>query len=484
MSISGALSNAMQGLRAAGLGSEIVAANLSNALTPGYGVRALALSSDTNSTHGGVRIDGVRRVVTEAVINDKRLAEADKANQNALNDLYTTIEGLIGTPENPASLSAQITNLEMSFITAASRPDATERLGAAVASAKTLANTFVSAADRLNSVRTNADSMISAQVDQLNTALKQVERLNIQITKLEASGNSIAALMDQRQQIIDDISVLVPVRSIARENSQVALFSTGGAILLDHTAANIEFTRSHIITPSRTFEDGDLDGIKINGVDMRTNSSGGALSGGAIGAQFTIRDEIAVDAQTQIDALARDMIERFQNPAINPSAAPGQAGLFTDAGGVFTAADEVGISGRMKVNAAVDPGQNGETWRLRDGLAATTPGDVSDGAILNAMISALSEPRVIQSGAFNASPYDAINLTSALASHFGFQRTASEQSLSFSSAQVDELTERLLSEGVDSDEELQRLLIIEQTYAANARMIQVVDEMMQTLLRI
>ena len=39
-------------------------------------------------------------------------------------------------------------------------------------------------------------------------------------------------------------------------------------------------------------------------------------------------------------------------------------------------------------------------------------------------------------------------------------------------------------DGVDSDFELQRLMLIEQAYAANARMIQTVDEMMQQLLRL
>ena len=41
-----------------------------------------------------------------------------------------------------------------------------------------------------------------------------------------------------------------------------------------------------------------------------------------------------------------------------------------------------------------------------------------------------------------------------------------------------------LSQGVDSDEELSQLILIEQAYAANARMLQVVDELMETLLRL
>ncbi|WP_371808891.1 flagellar basal body rod C-terminal domain-containing protein [Ruegeria sp. HKCCC2111] len=39
-------------------------------------------------------------------------------------------------------------------------------------------------------------------------------------------------------------------------------------------------------------------------------------------------------------------------------------------------------------------------------------------------------------------------------------------------------------QGVDTDQELQRLMQVEQTYAANARVISVVDELLETLLRL
>ncbi len=77
-----------------------------------------------------------------------------------------------------------------------------------------------------------------------------------------------------------------------------------------------------------------------------------------------------------------------------------------------------------------------------------------------------------------------INLTSALTSQVGADRYQAEQVQSFASSQFNELTELMLAEGVDTDQELQRLILIEQTYAANARVISAVDEMMQTLLRV
>ena len=484
MSITGALSNAIQGLQAAGRGSEVIAANLSNALTPGYGVRAINLSSNSSSATGGVTVDSISRQVNESLVQDKRLAEAGAANASAIHGLFSSIENMFGAPDNPASLTAQLARLETDLLTAASRPDAPERLSTAVASASTLANSFVKASDTLQEARSNADNTIGVQVDRLNSALSQVKILNTQITKSQVQGNQNHALVDQRQLLIDEISSMVPVRSVPRNNGQVALYSTGGVILLDGTAAEVEFQKTNTVTPYLTKEGGTLSGITVNGYPINTGSDHGGLSGGSIAAQFKIRDDIAVDAQTQLDALARDLINRFQDSSVDPTLGANSPGLFSDEGGFLDPANEIGLAQRLSINSAVDPQKGGETWRLRDGMLATSPGDAGDGAQLNRLIEALTMGQVSASGMFSGGSYSAIDLTSTLSSHYGAERNTAENALSFSAAQVTELAERLLGDGVDSDQELQKLLLVEQAFAANARVIQTVDELMQTLLRI
>ena len=77
-----------------------------------------------------------------------------------------------------------------------------------------------------------------------------------------------------------------------------------------------------------------------------------------------------------------------------------------------------------------------------------------------------------------------INLASTLTSQLGAERAQAEQTQTFTSTQFNELTQLVLAEGVDTDQELQKLLLVEQTYAANARMIEAADEMMQAILRL
>lgn len=483
MTISGALSNAMSGLRAASRGAEVVSSNISNALTPGYARRILSLSTQSTGGVGGVQINGILRIVDAGLASDRRIAEAEQVNANSRAQFYTRFQNLIGTPDDPASLSARLAGFESSLISAASRPDAPERLTTSVGAARDLAASIREASAGVQAARGQADQNIAGMVDELNLALEQVATLNAQITSLQVQGGSIASLQDQRQQVVDRIAALVPVREVPRDNGQIALYSTGGAVLIDGTAAVIGFEPVNLVTSYMSLADDTLSGLTINGQSVRTDGARGALRGGALGGQFAVRDEHGVAAQAQLDTLARDLIERFEDPAVDPTLTAGDAGLFTDNGAALDPLDQLGLASRLSLNAAVDPQQGGEAWRLRDGINAATQGNVGDATLLQNLSQALNDPRPVAGGGFGGQAFGAMSLAATLASDIGVERTSAEQVLSFATSRLTELTERQLADGVDSDAEIQRLMLVEQAYAANARVIETVDEMMQTLLR-
>ncbi len=484
MTISGALSNAMSGLRAAGRGAELVSSNISNALTPGYGRRVLSLSSSGVGTYGGVQVNGITRIVDAGLASDRRLADAEQNHASLSASFFTRIENLLGTPDNPASLSAQLAGFERSLITAASRPDAPERLNAAVEGAQGIVNSIKATSEGIQDARSKADQAIASQVSELNNALSQIQALNSQVTAAQVQNGNVPALLDQRQQIVDRIGALVPVREVPRDNGQIALYTTGGAILIDGTAAKVGFEPVNLVTPYMSQSGGSLSGLTLNGRAIRTDSENGLLRGGTIGAQFAIRDEHGVNAQFKLDALARDLVERFQTPAVDTTLLTGDAGIFTDNGGAFDPVNEKGLSSRLSLNQAVDPDLGGQAWRLRDGVNAIVQGNVSNAALLQNLSTALSASRIPASGSFGGGRFSAFNLASTFVSSVSSDRSTAESKLSYASARLSELTERQLADGVDTDDEIARLLVIEQAYAANARVIEAVDEMMQTMLRL
>jgi flagellar hook-associated protein 1 FlgK len=252
--------------------------------------------------------------------------------------------------------------------------------------------------------------------------------------------------------------------------------------LLEGSAAVIGFTPVHTITPDMTQALGGLSGITINGRPYDTSGSASPILGGTLGALFAVRDELAVGAQGKLDAAARDLVERFQG--LDPTLAPGAAGLFTDAGGAFDPLNEVGLAGRLRLNPAADPAQGGALFRLRDGLGAATEGPPGNGTLLTALHAALTGTRPLSSTGFAAGNRSFAVLTSDILSDTSAQRLSAQSEQSFSAARLTALTDLEAQNGIDTDQEMQELLVIEKNYAANAKVIQAVADMIDTLIRL
>jgi len=483
MSITSTMNNALTGLTAVSRKADVVSQNVANAMTDGYARRQVNLSSQTVGGNGaGVRVEGISRNVNPVVLADRRLADAESGNAGLKADFYSKLEDLLGTPEDPGSLSSRVAALESTFVEAASRPDSETRLQNIVTAATNLTTKLNSVSKEIQQSRTDADQKIAQQVDQLNEYLHGVDRLNAEILSARSSGRDATGLMDERQRMVDRIAEIVPIREVPRQNDQISLFTTGGAILLEGNPAEIGFTPSGVIDAAMTFGGGGiLSGVTINGLAVSPGDSG-VLGGGTLGALFAVRDEIATDAQAQLDAFARDLIGRFQSPATDPTLAPGDPGLFTDGFAAFDPLNEVGIARRINLNVLVDPANGGDLWKLRDGLNAVTQGSVGDATQLNRLADALTAPVVPASGSFVGAARTTSALAADVLSQISGGRQRAEQTEVYATARQDALTALQMQDGVDTDQEMQTLLIVEQAYAANARVLQTADELIQTLI--
>lgn len=479
MSITGSISNALSGLRASSLAAELVSSNLANATNENYAVRDISLSSRTT---GGVQVDGVLRDVNEALLGEWRRAGADAAGLETRTGYLARVERLMGAPDDSGSLSSLMTRFESSLVSAAARPDLSIRQEVVLSSAQDLAGALNATSAGLQDLRAEIDTGIGRLVGEVNTTLQQIVDLNSRIVSAKSTGNNAEALLDLRQTAIDKVSEIVPLRVMPRDNGTVALVSTSGAVLLEGSAVELDFTASGTVTEHMTLGNGLLSGISINGIEVPVGSDNSRLKGGTLAALFELRDETLVGYQGEVDALARNIVERFQDSGLDPTIGVGDAGLFTDGGMAFVAADEVGLARRLEVNAQVDPASGGELWRLRDGLYAAAPGPSGDGSLLLGMIDRLGETLTVASGGQAGLAATVSGLTSTIVSGIGTDLTYSEDRLSFASARSAELTEQKLLGGVDSDTELQKLIQIERAYAANAKVLQTVDEMLDILM--
>lgn len=483
MSVTSALAAALSGLSATSRQAEILSSNVANATTPGYARRQVGLGAAVLAGHGqGVQVLGVTRDVDRHLLGERRLAQAGTGDRDVRAEFLKRVEQSLGTADNPSSLAARLAAFDQALVEAAGRPESQARLNGVANTAKSLMAGLAAATTDIQNARASADRRIGEEVTRLNSTLQQLHELNVNLRSFTGAGRDISALLDERQRLVDQISAIVPVREVPRDLNQIALFTTGGAPLLEGSAAVIGFTPVHTITPDMTQALGGLSGITINGRPFDTAGPASPILGGTLGALFVVRDELAVSAQGKLDAAARDLVERFSG--LDPSLAPGAPGLFTDAGGAFDPLNEVGLAGRLRLNPAADPAQGGALFRLRDGLGAATEGPPGNGTLLAALHTALTGARPLSSTGFAAGTRSFATLTSDILSDASAQRLSAQSEQSFTAARLTALTDLEAQNGIDTDQEMQELLVIEKNYAANAKVIQAVAEMIDTLIRL
>lgn len=116
-------------------------------------------------------------------------------------------------------------------------------------------------------------------------------------------------------------------------------------------------------------------------------------------------------------------------------------------------------------------------------MASTPPHRSPSGFadLLQSLSSILSTPL---STAGNPTQQSAAGRASAFEAVIGNSRLNFESELSFANARWSSLREAEAADGVDTDFEMQTLLRAEQAYAANARVIQAVDMMMQRIMEL
>lgn len=483
MSLTSALNSAVSGLKMTSRATELVSENVANASTPGYARRSLAVSSLVTGGRG-VRITGVQRHVDPALQANRRQADAEQGHARTIADFHARLSSFVGEPGNSASLMGRLAAFESSLISAASRPDSAQRLDAVARTAGDLVSGLNRASQEVSQMRSDADRSLNAQVNRLNGALAEVERLNTRIRSAASSGGPAEGLMDQRQLLVDEINRIMPVNVIARDSDQIALYTNGGAALLDGSAAEVSFAPVNLVTPEMTQTSGALSGLEINGFSIPSDAQSAHLRGGSLAAEFRIRDELGPEALAQLDQVAADLIQRYETAGLDPTVGAGDPGLFTDDGAPFDPAAAPGLAGRLSVNTAVDPEQGGASWRLRDGLGATAPGPQGESRLLKDFGTALETQRAQGSDVLTTGDVSASALAVALTSATAQRQDSADQALSWAANSYNELVRAEAATGVDTDQELQSLLVFELAYGANARVIEVVDDMMQRLLRI
>ena len=428
------------GLRAYSKALSTVGDNIANAQTPGYARRRLDLSEVPSGgdmvlyrgsvTPGGVDIRGVVRSVDQWLIADARISSGDSERAAArldwmnrvesaladdsngiktgLNKLYTTADLLTADPSNPT--------LRSQFLQAADD----------------IASGFRTAANRLTSLSEGIAGAALGEVDSFNANLNALEQINIGLRKARPGTTNEAALLDERDRLLDQLSAQAGVS---------ATFDTHGAVTLRATGSGDMLVGGGVVTPVAVsaMADGRLS-FTVGGSPF--GNATGSLAGLAEAANHV------ADQRAGLDTMATQFAGQLNAAHQAGIDANGNAGQPLFAGTTAATLAAVPLTANQ-VAAATATAGNGNMLALGAMRGANDP-----------------EPAWSNHMATQAQATAAARA----------QDAASATRADGAAAARDAVSQ------VDLDKEAAELLRFQQAYSAAARTIQVARETMQTLL--
>lgn len=118
-------------------------------------------------------------------------------------------------------------------------------------------------------------------------------------------------------------------------------------------------------------------------------------------------------------------------------------------------------------------------------MNAGAPGPEGYDGLLRALVANLTEARAAPAGSGVAALAGFADLSGRISALRAESANSAETDAIFRQAQLETLREAEVAvSGVDTDRELAELLVVEEAYAANARVIQVADALIKKLLEI
>ncbi|HEV7437423.1 MAG TPA: flagellar hook-associated protein FlgK [Pseudorhizobium sp.] len=493
MTLSSALSTAQSILSNTGVQTGVVSKNISNAQNPNYVRRSAVLTTGGN----GSQVVAINRSQNQALQRQTIETSSIYSGQAVLLAGLQEMKSLMGGNDYETSPSNLIANLRNSLQTWASKPGETTLGATVVSTAQDVANGLNTASSELQAIRKRADDEIAQNVDTLNQLLSQFETANNKVKQEVAVGGNPNDALDERDTLLKQISEIVGVTSVVRENQDIALYTSEGTVLFETLARTVTFT------PTVAYGAATVgNGVYIDGVAVKAGIGSDTSAKGSLQALLQIRDEVAPLFQSQLDEVARGLIVAFaeSDQTVVPPAAPILApGLFTwtpspapvppaltpmPADGVV----QPGLASLIKVNAAVIP-PSGRPERIRDGgingadFVQNATGAKGYSELLNKLDQAFDTKIVFDA---ETEIGGSLSLQAFAADSMGWlemRRSTATSAGENKLAMLSRATDAYSSEtGVSLDEELALLLDIEQSYKAAAKLMSTVDTMMQALL--
>ncbi|WP_342361510.1 flagellar hook-associated protein FlgK [Terrarubrum flagellatum] len=318
MGIGAVFNAATSGLRVSQGAVEVVSQNIANANSVGFTRRQYV---QTQSVAGdrtvGARTVGITRALDTLVQRQLRQETGSAGYTGVAAQYQKALDQIFGSPGGDNSLDTIFNKFTQSLQTLTADPSSATNRSAVLSAANALASTLNTASSDVQGLRKQAESAIGTTVDRVNDLLGEIASVNAQVV---ASGNTSAALLDQRDAAIDELSKYMDVKVTQGENGSVTVATANGTTLFNGTQAmKLSFDERSTIGPQALYStDPTQRGVGTITLSDGSGSSidliaNGSIRSGSLAGLIEMRDKTLVQAQDQLDAIAANMSLSLSN---------------------------------------------------------------------------------------------------------------------------------------------------------------------------
>ncbi len=478
MSLSSAINTANSIFSNTAQQTAIVSKNIANASNSDYSRRLAMLGSSLN----GAQVVSIQRAQNDALLKQNIVSISQASAQGTLFAGLETLKSSLGGNDYETSPSTYLAAFRDSLQTFASTPGNTTIAATLVSDANDLANSLNKTSTAVQDLRVEADKEIASSVNTLNGLLADFENANNGVLTATASGADASDALDQRDKILRQISEIVGISTVTRSNNDTVIYTSDGTVLFENTPRKVTFAATSGFGATTIGQP-----IYVDGVPVAAGTGGNTSGEGKLSALLQLRDEIAPKFQSQLDEVARGLVELFKEddgittlpglftwtPTTPPATVPA-------AGTV-----EPGIAATLQVNSLAqsdpllvrDGGFNGATY------IKNTDGHSGYSDLLDSYVTAMDGNLAFDTTTGLDGSSTILDFATASVGWLEDLRSSASTANDNKSALLSRTQEALGNEtGVSMDEELSLLLDLEQSYKASAKLVSTVDAMMAALL--
>lgn len=316
-----------------------------------------------------------------------------------------------------------------------------------------LASNFQEKYQYLNQIQKDMDNNIDAATDEINSLASKITDLNDKIVKMEMNGSSANDFRDQREVLVNQLSEKINFTTSEDSQGRVILTLGDGNALV----GNPPF--GHLTT---TVNDaGYYDIVWDSDPSTSINES---ITAGNLRGWMNVRDSLVPGYKDQLDTLAEQIIEQ-----VNAVHAAGQD-LEGSTGTIFFSGDS---ASSIQVNPDI----------LADVNKIAAAGDVDPELIRGDNTQALAMAGLQNSLTMDGSSATFDTFYNTLVSRVGSDVQNASMNLEHHTATVEQMGNyRESVSGVSLDEEMVNLVKFQQGYSAAAKLIDTVQQMMDTVI--